>query len=88
MFDKSLRVESTFLAVLILTLLSVLLWFNHQDNERLVKLQSGEYTLVCLFKDGERVVQPSQIVDVVDSHHFVFKNGSATNCHIIKPMEQ
>ena len=40
-------------------------------------------TLVCLFKDGERVVQKDLIEGNIDGTWF-FKNGHASNCRTVK----
>ncbi len=46
-------------------------------------VQAGEAALVCVMRDGERVIEPSRIVGRVDGV-WLFDNGQARNCEIIK----
>lgn len=55
------------------------------DKMYINKFQTGEYQLECQMEDGYRLIEPSKIVDVdLDTQTFVFTNGSATNCKVIK----
>lgn len=57
-------------------------WLNHSLNSELYAVQAGELTLVCVMKDGERVIDPDKVVDLVDGV-WVFTNGSAKSCEVI-----
>lgn len=46
-------------------------------------VQRGELTLVCEMKDGERVIDPEMVTGLLDGV-WVFKNGYARNCKVIK----
>ena len=46
-------------------------------------VQRGEVKLVCTFKDGERVIEPEMVTGLIDGV-WVFSNGYARNCEIIK----
>ena len=46
-------------------------------------VQSGELTLVCVMKDGDRVITPNRVTDFVDGV-WLFDNGHARNCEVIK----
>ena len=45
--------------------------------------QRGESTLVCTMKDGARVIAPARIVGRIDGT-WIFSNGQARNCEVIK----
>ena len=54
-------------------------------NETLVKLQSGEYKLECMFEGGWREVPKEKIVDIDDEKGgWIFTNGYARTCKVIK----
>lgn len=58
-------------------------WLNHSLNSELYAVQAGELTLRCVMKDGERVIAPNQVVGLMDGV-WIFENGHAKNCAIIK----
>lgn len=58
-------------------------WLNHSLNSELYAVQAGELTLVCVMKDGARTISPSQVVGLMDGV-WLFDNGHARNCEVIK----
>lgn len=46
-------------------------------------VQSGEAVLVCAMKDGARVIAPSRVTGFADGV-WLFDNGHARNCEVIK----
>lgn len=57
---------------------------NYAMNVDLRKVQSGELTLVCVMKDGERVIDGSKVTGQIGGK-WTFENGGyAGNCRIIK----
>lgn len=44
-------------------------------------VQRGEVKLVCLMKDGERVIEPEMVTGLIEDT-WLFKNGSAKRCRI------
>ena len=56
---------------------------NYGANSNLRAVQSGELTLVCVMKDGERVIEPSRVVDLMDGV-WIFERGHASNCKVVK----
>ena len=56
---------------------------NHAANSNLRSVQSGELTLVCVMKDGDRTIEPNRVVDLMDGV-WIFDNGHASNCVMIK----
>lgn len=56
---------------------------NYAVSGDLRAVKSGEAKLVCDMKDGERVIGPELVVDLVDGV-WVFKNGSAKSCEVIE----
>lgn len=61
--------------------LLALVSYAFEDNLRAV--QAGEVELVCWMKDGERVIDPDMVIGFIDDT-WLFKNGSARRCRIIK----
>lgn len=53
------------------------------SDDTLEQAQAGVITLQCHMKDGERVIDPDKVVDLVEGT-WVFTSGSAKNCSIIK----
>lgn len=51
------------------------------DSSSLVK--SGEYTLTCLFEDGERAVPKEKIEYEIDGY-WKFTNGGSNSCTLTK----
>lgn len=45
------------------------------------KIKSGDYSLSCVFQDGERVIDPEMVIDEANGE-WKFKNGRASNCKI------
>lgn len=70
-------------AIVIAIIFGLLHYLNEPERDRLAKVQSGEVELVCLLKDGERVIPPEMVTGLLDDT-WVFKNGSAKRCRIIK----
>ena len=58
-------------------------WLNHSLNSELYAVQAGELTLVCVMKDGARTIAPSQVTGLMDGV-WLFQNGHARNCGVIK----
>ena len=58
-------------------------WINHSLNSELYAVQAGELTLVCVMKDGARTIAPNQVVGLQDGV-WLFDNGHARNCEVIK----
>ena len=46
-------------------------------------VQSGEVELVCVMKDEARTIAPSQVTGLMDGV-WLFQNGHARNCAVIK----
>lgn len=62
--------------------LIILLNIVLSDNT-LEQAQAGVITLQCHMKDGVRVIDPGKVVGLVDGV-WVFENGSAKSCEVIK----
>lgn len=58
-------------------------WLNHSLNSELYAVQAGELTLVCVMKDEERTIAPNQVAGLQDGV-WIFENGHARNCAVIK----
>ena len=58
-------------------------WLNHSLNSELHAVQAGELTLVCVMKDEARTIAPNQVVGLMDGV-WLFDNGHASNCEVIK----
>ena len=56
---------------------------NYYLSADLRKVQSGEVTLVCVMKDEARTIAPSQVTGLMDGL-WLFENGHAKNCAVIK----
>ena len=56
---------------------------NYAASGDLRAVKSGNAELVCDMRDGERVIDPVKVVDLVDGV-WVFESGSAKSCAIIK----
>ena len=56
---------------------------NYAASGDLRKVQSGELTLVCVLKDEARTIAPSQVTGLMDGV-WLFDNGHARNCEVIK----
>ena len=72
--------------ILVLTGIAISFCFsaiNYAASGELRAVQAGEVKLVCVMKDGERVIDPDKVVDLVDGT-WVFTSGSAKNCEVIK----
>ncbi len=57
---------------------------NYGLSADLRAVQSGEVTLVCVMKDGERVIDGSKVAGLIGSKWTFDDGGSAGNCRIIK----
>lgn len=72
--------------ILVLTGIAISFCFaaiNYAASADLRAVKSGEAKLVCDMKGGERVIDPDKVVDLLDGV-WVFTNGSAKNCEVIK----
>ena len=72
--------------VLVLAGIAISLCFaaiNYAASGDLRAVKSGEAKLVCDMRDGMRVIDPELVVDLIDGV-WVFTNGSAKNCEVIK----
>lgn len=58
-------------------------WLNHILNSELYAVQEGELTLRCVINDESRTIAPSQVVGLQDGV-WLFDNGHARNCEVIK----
>ena len=56
---------------------------NYAASGELRSVQSGDVELVCVMKDGERVIDGSKVTGLMDGV-WVFQNGHARNCEVIK----
>lgn len=59
-------------------------WLNHSLSSELRAVQSGEVELVCVMKDGERVIDGSKVTGSIDGKWTFEDGGYAGNCRIIK----
>jgi len=75
--------QITLAAIVVAIVFGLLHYLNALERGRLAQVQSGEVELVCLMKDGERVIEPEMVTGLLDDT-WVFKNGSAKRCRIIK----
>lgn len=57
---------------------------NYAASGDLRAVQSGEMTLVCVMKDGERVIDGSKVTGRIDGKWTFDDGGYAGNCRIIK----
>lgn len=57
---------------------------NYAASSELRAVQSGELTLVCVMKDGERVIDGSKITGRIDGKWTFEDGGYAGNCRIIE----
>lgn len=58
-------------------------WLNHSLNAELYAVQAGELTLRCVINDEARTIAPNQVVGLMDGV-WLFDNGHARNCEVIK----
>lgn len=65
------------------TLITLLALVSYASESSLRAVQAGEVKLVCLMKDGERVIPPEMVTGLLDDT-WLFKNGYAKRCRIIK----
>nr|DAX81657.1 MAG TPA: protein of unknown function (DUF883) [Bacteriophage sp.] len=86
LFSGETNRMSMFLSAVVLAfVIGALLALILPKNETLVKLQSGEYKLECMFEDGWREVPKEKIVDTDDEKGgWIFTNGYARTCKVIK----
>lgn len=79
------HIASADVVIVAIVALVAVVWYSIlEDNKYLVELKSGEKTLECVLADGPEIIPPSKIVNVdMDTHTFIFTNGSATNCEVI-----
>ena len=70
--------------LLLVPVLILLLFLNfNQNTKTLAKLKSGEHTLICNITGEYQIVEPSKIVNIVDSA-YIFTNGYSKTCKILK----
>lgn len=58
-------------------------WLNHSLSSELYAVQSGELELRCVINDEARTIAPSQVTGLMDGV-WLFQNGHARNCEVIK----
>ncbi len=58
-------------------------WLNHSLSSELRAVQSGELELICVINDEARTIKPSQVTGLMDGV-WLFENGHARNCEVIK----
>lgn len=56
---------------------------NYAASCEIRAVQAGKVKLVCVMKDGERVIDPNKVVDLADGV-WLLRNGHAKNCEVIK----
>ena len=56
---------------------------NYWFSADLRAVQSSEVTLVCVMKDDARTIAPNQVTGLMDGV-WLFENGHARNCEVIK----
>ena len=56
---------------------------NYWFSTDLRSVQSGEVTLVCVMKDESRTIALNQVTGLMDGV-WLFENGHAKNCEVIK----
>lgn len=59
-------------------------WLNHSLSSELRAVQTGEATLVCVMKDGERVIDGGKVTGLIDGKWTFNDGGYAGNCRIIE----
>ena len=59
-------------------------WLNHSLSSELRAVQSGEFALVCVMKDGERVIDGSKVTGQIGGKWTFDDGGYAGNCRIIE----
>lgn len=71
--------------VVSLSAISMLLFLTYQNKLEVTKVINGEYQLYCHLKGSNyfELVNPALVVDRYDDT-WVFVNGSAKNCKLIK----
>lgn len=53
------------------------------SDDTLEQAQAGAITLQCHMQDGVRTIAPNQVVGLLDGV-WLFENGHARNCEVIK----
>lgn len=81
MNSKQQKLFLTGLVVFLVALFSML--FNSISRDLVDKIRASEYELYCIFEDGERRIEPELVVDF-DDGVFLFINGEASNCRVVK----
>ena len=61
---------------------------NYGFSADLRAVQSGELTLVCFMKDGERTIEPNKVTGLMDGVWLFENNGHARNCKVIKGVKK
>ena len=56
---------------------------NYAASGELRSVQSGDVKLVCVMKDGERAIAPSQVTGLIDGV-WLISNGHAKQCEVIR----
>lgn len=56
---------------------------NYAANGDLRAVQAGEVELVCVMKDGERVIDGDKVTGRIDGK-WIFENGHASNCAMVE----
>ena len=56
---------------------------NYAASGDLRAVQSGDVKLVCVMKDGERAIAPSQVAGLIDGV-WLISNGHAKQCEVIR----
>ena len=70
--------------IALITIVCSMAWLNHSLSSELRAVQSGELTLVCVMKDGERVIDGSKVTGRIDDKWTFDGGGYAGNCRIIE----
>lgn len=83
MNDQIETVKAACLAIAVIALIILMAWIaDAPERELLLKVQSGESVLICLFKDGLREVEPAKVKDFYGTT-WIFTNGSASRCEVL-----
>lgn len=81
--EKMEAIELITLAEIVMAVIFALLYhLSAPERERLAQVQSGEVELVCLMKDGERVIVPEMVIDLLDDT-WVFKTALLKDAELL-----
>ena len=70
-------------AIAAIAIVCSMAWLNHSLSSDLRAVQAGELELRCVINDEARTIAPSQVTGLMDGV-WLFSNGHAKNCEVIK----